>query len=71
VVNSCLADSPINLAGSGWVLALSMLDNLPGAPDIDEMGNIRPAGLTPGWLALGLPALTLVGHGTVLLLLIV
>jgi hypothetical protein len=47
-----------------------MLDNLPGAPDIDEMGNICPAGLTPGWLALVLPTLTLVGHGTVLLLLI-
>ena len=47
-----------------------MLDNLPGAPDIDEMGNIRPVGLRSAWLVLGLPALTLVGHGMVLLLIL-
>jgi hypothetical protein len=46
-----------------------MLDSLPGTPDIDEMGNIQPAGLMRGGLVLIVPLLTLVGHGTALLFL--
>lgn len=44
-----------------------MLDNLPGKPDIDELGQIRPASPGSGWLVLVLPLLALLGHGTVFL----
>jgi hypothetical protein len=47
-----------------------MLDNLPGSPDIDEMGQIRAGSFKSGLLPLLLPVLTLMIHGTVFLLII-
>jgi flagellar basal body rod protein FlgC len=47
-----------------------MMDNLPGSPDIDEMGYIHSAGFRSGVLPLILPGLTMFVHGTVFLLVI-
>jgi hypothetical protein len=47
-----------------------MLDNLPGSPDIDEMGQILAGSLRQSLLPLLLPALTLLVHGAVFLLLV-
>ncbi len=44
-----------------------VVDNLPGAPAIDEFGQIQSAGLFKSMAALILPALTLLGHGGILL----
>jgi len=44
-----------------------MLDNLPGSPDIDEMGYIHVTDLKRGLLPLVLPGLTVLVHGTVFL----
>ena len=48
-----------------------MLDNLPGSPDIDELGQILPTSFSRGLLPLILPGLALLIHGTVFLFLIV
>lgn len=45
-----------------------LLDELPGSPDIDELGYIHPTSLRDGLLPLVLPGLTLLVHGTVFLL---
>ena len=47
-----------------------MMDNLPGSPDIDEMGFIHSTSFTSGVLPLILPGLTMFVHGTVFLLVI-
>ncbi len=41
----------------------AMLDNLPGAPEIDQMGHLKSAGPLRGLAVLILPLLTLLGHG--------
>jgi hypothetical protein len=48
-----------------------MLDNLPGSPDIDELGRIRAGSFLRGMLPLLLPALTLLVHGTIFLTLVI
>ncbi len=45
-----------------------LLDQLPGSPDLDELGYIHPASLRSGVLPLLLPGLTLLIHGTAFLL---
>lgn len=47
-----------------------MLDNLPGSPDIDELGEIQTNNLKSGLLPLLLPALTFTIHGPIFLLVI-
>ena len=47
-----------------------MLDNLPGSPDVDEMGYIHATDLKSGLLPLVLPGLTVLIHGTVFLALL-
>jgi hypothetical protein len=42
-----------------------MLDNLPGAPDIDELGRIYPPNLISSFLTLLLPALVVTINGLV------
>lgn len=44
-----------------------LLDQLPGSPDLDEMGYIHPTSWRGGVLPLLLPGLTILVHGTVLL----
>jgi hypothetical protein len=44
-----------------------MLDNLPGSPDIDEMGYIHATDFKGGLLPLVLPGLTILIHGAVFL----
>ena len=41
----------------------AMLDNLPGAPEIDETGRLHPRSVARGLAVLILPLLTLLGHG--------
>jgi hypothetical protein len=43
------------------------LDHLPGSPRIAEDGTISVQNTRRGWLALILPAVTILGHGTYLL----
>jgi len=43
------------------------LDDLPGSPQIDEMGRLKGGSIKGFFGALAFPALTLLGHGTYLL----
>lgn len=43
-----------------------MLDNLPGSPDIDELGRIQMNSLLPGFLPLFFPALVITINGLVI-----
>lgn len=45
----------------------ALLDDLPGRPQLDELGQFRPAGARAALVAI-LPLLTIVGHGTYLYL---
>ena len=45
-----------------------MLDNLPGAPDIDELGQIRPLSVYSAGLVLIIPVLAILINATVLIL---
>ena len=47
-----------------------MLDNLPGSPDVDEMGYIHATDLKGGLLPLVLPGLAVLVHGTVFLVML-
>ncbi len=47
-----------------------MLDDLPGAPDIDELGNIQAVNFGRSILPIVLPALVLIIHGTIFLFVI-
>ncbi len=47
-----------------------LVDNLPGSPDIDELGRIQSASSTTGLLVLILPALVLLECGGALLLML-
>jgi hypothetical protein len=44
-----------------------MLDNLSGSPQLDDFGQIQPGSLKGALLTLILPAVTVLVHGTVLL----
>lgn len=48
-----------------------MVDNLPGAPDIDEFGNIRVANLGRSFRSLILPTIVLFGNGIAFLFVII
>jgi hypothetical protein len=44
-----------------------MLDNLSGSPQLDDFGQIQPGSLKGALLTLILPAVTVLVHSTVLL----
>ena len=44
----------------------TMLDHLPGAPRVDEMGQIQTQSPTTSFLVLVVPLLSIIGHGVYL-----